>query len=313
LLFLTFFPARTLISSPHLLSVSPLIPSPSLTQSTQLPTTTKLPSKCKGKEAKKKMNTAIALGCSSAAALTLSLSYIYWLHHSLEHTTHRLARQGFVAAQSVSLDNLETVDKEVFSSGRYLSVYERAWRVVHRADLPGDAVLSKITAIAEEGQQGQEEYEEKLLTAYLRHTMVKFSRYLPQSYLLRLMATTTQRKTFGAAHIQSLQFREGDVVSGFYRVLLRRAGKVEFGIDMPGDQKIEARLVIGISQSDDNNNKQKVVEVYSETVMWRPADRPDVVMPLERGLGKFMHELAAWWLLDSGVSYLVGLGVNKDV
>jgi hypothetical protein len=259
------------------------------------------------------MNTAIALGCSSAAALTLSLSYIYWLHHSLEHTTHRLARQGFVAAQSVSLDNLETVDKEVFSSGRYLSVYERAWRVVHRADLPGDAVLSKITAIAEEGQQGQEEYEEKLLTAYLRHTMVKFSRYLPQSYLLRLMATTTQRKTFGAAHIQSLQFREGDVVSGFYRVLLRRAGKVEFGIDMPGDQKIEARLVIGISQSDDNNNKQKVVEVYSETVMWRPADRPDVVMPLERGLGKFMHELAAWWLLDSGVSYLVGLGVNKDV
>ncbi|QKX58882.1 uncharacterized protein TRUGW13939_06010 [Talaromyces rugulosus] len=261
------------------------------------------------------MNTAIALGCSSAAALTLSLSYIYWLHHSLEHNTHRVARQGFVAAQSVSLDNLETVDKQVFSSGRYLSVYERAWRVVHRADLPGDAVLSKTTAIASaKEEEGLKEYDEKLLTAYLRHTMVKFSRYLPQSYLLRLIAATSQKETFGATHIQSLQFREGDVVCGFYRVLLRRAGKVEFGIDMPGEQKIEARLVIGICESGNNNDdKQKVVEVYSETVMWRPADRPDVVMPLERGLGKFMHELAAWWLLDSGVSYLVGLGVNKNV
>lgn len=252
------------------------------------------------------MNTALAL----SSALTLSLSYIYWLHHRLDHATHRLTREGLVAAQSVSLDNLETIDNnQVFGSGRYFSVYERAWRVVQKTNLPGDAVLSKITATTE----GQERYEEKLLTAYLRHTMVGFSRYLPQSYIMRLMAGFAERnKTFGAAHIQSLHFQEGDVVCGFYKVLLRRAGKVEFGIEVPNNQQnIEARLVIGICPSSDKEDEE--VEVYSETVMWRPADRPDVVMPLERRVAKFMHELAAWWLLDSGVSYLVGLGVNKDV
>lgn len=249
------------------------------------------------------MNTALALTSSATAFLGL---YIYYLHNHLGHATHRLTRRGVVSAQCVSTHNLESLDTdEVFGSGRYLSVYERAWRVVHRAELPGEAVLSKtVVSAGEEKEERGKGYEENLLTAYLRHNMTAFSRYLPQSYLLRLISP--QKSTFGAAHIQNLRFCEGDVVCGFYRVLLRRPGKVEFGIQIP-DGKFEGRLVIGICEAEN----QEELEVYSETVMWRAVDKPGAVMPLERGMARFMHELAAWWLLDSGVRYLVKLG--KDV
>ncbi|CRG84588.1 hypothetical protein PISL3812_01852 [Talaromyces islandicus] len=262
------------------------------------------------------MNTTLTISSSAAALMGLSV-YIYYLHRSLDRATHRLTRAGAVAAaQCVELQNLESVNDadQIFGSGRFFSVYERAWRVVPKENLPGDSILSKVVVTAaddtkEEEDEAKKGYEEKLLTAYLRHNMFMFSRYLPQSYLIWLMITPNKRSTFGAAHIQNLRFCEGDVVCGMYKVLLRRAGKVEFGIDVP-DTNIEGRLVVGICRTEE---EKEGVQVYSETVMWRPVDRPGLVMPLERALPRFMHELAAWWLLDSGVKYLVGLGVNKDV
>jgi hypothetical protein len=63
---------------------------------------------------------------------------------------------------------------------------------------------------------------------------------------------------------------------------------------------IEGRLVVGIEP------KGEDMIFYSETVMWKGKD-DKTVMPLERAVPKWLHELASWWLLDLGTNYLVGL------
>lgn len=47
--------------------------------------------------------------------------------------------------------------------------------------------------------------------------------------------------------------------------------------------------------------------VYGETVMWKKVEDKKLVLPLERKLARGMHEVTSWWLLDSGVRYLMGL------
>jgi hypothetical protein len=132
-----------------------------------------------------------------------------------------------------------------------------------------------------------------LLTTYLRYTMVRFSSF-PQAWVLRLIS---DRRTFQKAYIQKLEFEDGDVVCGLYRVVLRTEEKVELFMRQG---TVEGRLIIGIKP------KGEDMVFYSETVMWKGKD-DKTVMPLERAIPKWLHELASWWLLDSGTNYLVGL------
>jgi hypothetical protein len=141
----------------------------------------------------------------------------------------------------------------------------------------------------------------RLLTTYLRHTMSHFA-HLPQAYLLRLVARSPETSnSFNSSHIQTSSFEKGDLVCGIYRVEMRSATKIDFAILPPKlepEPPFEGRLVICIDERDD----QSVFSIT--TVMWRRSGEV-VVMPLEKGPFKWMHELASWWLLDSGTRWLV--------
>jgi len=126
-----------------------------------------------------------------------------------------------------------------------------------------------------------------------------FSSRFPQAYLLRLVSTPDERKTFQQGHISTLNFVEGDIVCGVYRVAARTESKVEFEMKPMGIVQ-GGRLVIGIEANGDE------LVCSSETVMWKRAGEKRL-MPLEMGVARWMHELASWWLLDSGTRYLAAL------
>jgi hypothetical protein len=75
---------------------------------------------------------------------------------------------------------------------------------------------------------------------------------------------------------------------------------VEFEMKMQGLEFVGGRLVLSFCEKADE------IVFCSETFMWK---RKDEVrrMPLERRGVRWMHETAAWWLVDSGVKYLLDL------
>ncbi|GIK07591.1 hypothetical protein Aspvir_003257 [Aspergillus viridinutans] len=95
-----------------------------------------------------------------------------------------------------------------------------------------------------------------------------------------------------------LDFKEGDLVCGAYRVILRTPGKVEFELKPLG--AVRARLAITITEKDDQ------MVFMNETLMWKPKGEKGVML-LETAVGKWLHELTAWWMVDSGVKYLKDL------
>ena len=117
--------------------------------------------------------------------------------------------------------------------------------------------------------------------------------------------TPEQKRSFNAGYLAALDFEVGDLVCGVYRVVVRRKDRVEFEIKMETVDFVQGRLAISYEESSSLEEEGKVV-FCSETVMWKRADE-DRRMPLERTVLKFMHETASWWLMDSGVRYLVDL------
>lgn len=123
--------------------------------------------------------------------------------------------------------------------------------------------------------------------------------------MLALVSKTPEQKaSFTRAHIAALDFEVGDLVCGVYRVKLRRRDRVEFEIKMQGVDYVEGRLVLSFAERVEGDLEQIVF--CSETCMWKRADETRK-MPLERWAVRWMHETAAWWLVESGVKYLVDL------
>ncbi|KFX91908.1 hypothetical protein V490_05661, partial [Pseudogymnoascus sp. VKM F-3557] len=82
--------------------------------------------------------------------------------------------------------------------------------------------------------------------------------------------------------------------------------KVEFEMVMAKEKREgapEGRLVVGGKEVGDE------WEWWSETVMWI---EDGGMMPLEKKTVGLLHEVAAWWLLGRGVSYLQGLKKAED-
>lgn len=130
--------------------------------------------------------------------------------------------------------------------------------------------------------------------------MSLFSRRFPQAYILRLISTQENRKTFNPIYISTLDFKEGDVVNGLYRVAARNGGKVEFDMAPIGILK-GGRMVIGVER------RGEELICSSRVVMWKEAGEKGS-MPLERAVPMWLHEIVSWWLLDSGTRYLTELG-----
>lgn len=271
---------------------------------------------------------AAATVAVAAVAAGSSSLYLYFLHRRLARSTLHVYKScngsdlASVAETSEDGKSTEssiqpictTIPGKVLTSNQYVVIYDRAWRILNRAgDLPSDNNLS--TALG--GNTDSWTYEQKLLTAYLRRNMSAFARYLPQARIIKMMIRKSKPEvlqTLNPAFIEKLDFAVGDVVCGVYEVLRREDAIVEFGMAQPAPDpsqnqsaekkegaEFEGRLVIGMRPVGD------LLEVYSETIMWRDTSKKGVVMPLERKIPRVLHELASWWLLDSGVDYLRGL------
>lgn len=215
------------------------------------------------------------------AASLSTITYLTFLHRCLKNRIHHETHCGTLS-KSVS-STISTIPSEVYTP-EYYALHDRANRRVPRQLLP-------------------RQKDAEILTILLRRNMTAFAHF-PQCYMLWLISPATQRPTFHTSHIDSLDFNKGDVICGIYRVLDRTANKVEFGMTYKG---VDGRLVIRFWDED------KDVVFASETAMWTKADETErTTMPLENPVLRFFHELAAWWLLDSGVKYLTDLDAELE-
>ncbi|KAI2790024.1 hypothetical protein POX_d05527 [Penicillium oxalicum] len=218
---------------------------------------------------------------ASAVVSGGSAVYLYLFHQRLasriEHHTHR----GTLSSQSPRLLLVNSVPEHDFTK-EHFALHDHSSKQVSR-----DALPKNISP-------------DQLFTRLVRRNMTAFSR-LPQAWMIRLVSTTPEElQSFKASHLGSLNFDKGDLVCGAYRVVDRSENKVEFEIKMKNVDFFHGRLALGYREIGDH------IVFSSETFMWRRTEerRP---MPLEKPLLQWMHETASWWLLESGVKYLMEL------
>ncbi|KNG83563.1 hypothetical protein ANOM_009540 [Aspergillus nomiae NRRL 13137] len=217
---------------------------------------------------------SVLLATSSA-----TVTYLYIFHRSLGHRIHHEFHHSKLPE---SVSTVVSLPPEV-SHGECRAFYDHASRRIARKLLPAQKL-------------------EDLFTLLLRRNMTAFSRF-PQAWILRLNVAPADRITFHASHIRSLQFKEGDLVCGFYRVQERTPNKAVLELLFEGE--VSGRLVIRFWEESDD------VVFCTETIMWtrkvNPGQIKRVIVPLENPVLRFLHEIAAWWLIDSGVTYLQDL------
>ncbi|OBT75605.1 hypothetical protein VF21_05824 [Pseudogymnoascus sp. 05NY08] len=218
----------------------------------------------------------------SALSIAAPIAYLTYLHSTLSTSTSHARSSGPLTPSSVS--DISSVPLSVLG-GEYKMVRDRAWKRVPKGEMP---------------EKGGEE----MVTLYLRETMGLFARRFPQAYLLRVVAPGGAR-TFGQEYIKQCTFGEGEVVAGVYKVVKRegseKGGRVEFEMVMGVEKREgapEGRLVVGGKEVGGE------WEWWSETVMWVEEGG---VLPLEKRGVRWLHEVAAWWLLGRGVEFLRGL------
>ena len=217
---------------------------------------------------------SILLATSSA-----TVTYLYFLHRSLGHRIHHEFHHSELPK---SVSTVVSLPVEV-SRGECRAFSDHASRRVARKLLPAQEL-------------------ENLFTLLLRRNMTAFSRF-PQAWILRLIVTPADRITFHASHIQSLQFKKGDLVCGLYRVQERTPNKVV--LELLFKEDVNGRLIIRFWEEGED------VVFCTETIMWtskvKSGQSKKVIVPLENPVLRFLHETAAWWLIDSGVNYLLDL------
>ena len=207
-----------------------------------------------------------------------SAVYFYIFHQRLSSRIQHQSRHGKLSQKP---GNIESAPDSVITD-EYFTLYDRSLKATLRASLPSGVPT------------------ELLFTKLVRRNMTAFSHF-PQALILRALSKAPEeRKSFTASHISSLDFSEGDLICGVYRVVLRNKNKVELEIKMKNMPWVSGRLVISFQERGDE------VLFSTETLMWRRADEGRR-MPLEKPVVRWMHETAAWWLIDSGVGYLVDL------
>lgn len=229
--------------------------------------------------------------------------YIIYLHQSL---SHRIKHSSGLGLPNLEVEKEKGNDDEATAidslpaelaedPSAFHIIHDIAWKSVPTAKLP--------TALAD--------HPEQLLNRYLRRNMACFGR-TPQALLMRLLVWTKSTtsnselakagQTFDVAHIQNLDFVPGDVVCGIYRVQARTAARVEFAmvpLPIKGMPPIDGRLVTGVQRRTDKDTL-----FLTQTVQWKRRD-VEAVLPLERKPVRWLHELVSWWLLETGIQWLL--------
>ncbi|KAJ5969700.1 hypothetical protein N7501_005948 [Penicillium viridicatum] len=227
----------------------------------------------------------IRLIFTATAIITSSSAIYFYIFH--ERLSKRIAHKSHLGTLSTITKppSIDSIPETVFGN-EYFTLYDYASKSVSRACLPGN------------------ETTDVLFKRLVRRNMTAFSRF-PQALVLAMASKTPEQKqSFKAGYLARLDFEVGDLVCGVYRVVVRKRDRVEFEITMEAMDFVEGRLAI--SYEERSLEGEGEVVFCSETVMWKRADEVRE-MPLERPVLKWMHETAAWWLLDSGVRCLTDL------
>ena len=218
-----------------------------------------------------------------SALLTFTVSSLYILHRTLNSKLHASHQSTIPTAISA---RIRSIPEDVLTSqDKYTKFYDRSLRSVPRRLLP-DAPLPG------------------LLTCLLRRNFTAFAHF-PQAWILRLSTPSHDRHTFSSDYLHSSDFKEGDRICGVYRAVVRTDNQVELAMARGA---VTGRLVIGYEYDED----KEMVHFSNETVMWLPKDKGGNI-PLENPFLRFLHEMAAWWLMASGVRFLMDLeGADPD-
>ncbi|KAJ5355901.1 hypothetical protein N7517_010510 [Penicillium concentricum] len=228
----------------------------------------------------------IRLIFTTTAIITSSSAIYFYIFHS--GLSKRVTHQSYTGTLSAAPKpaSIKSIPEPVFGDG-YFTVYDHASKSVPRASLPSS------------------ETTDMLFTRLVRRNMRAFSRS-PQALMLAMASKTSEQKeSFGTGHLSELDFEVGDLVCGAYRVVVRSKDRVEFEIKVEAVDFVQGRLSISFEE-DGSHGEERMVVFSSETVMWKRKDEVRK-MPLERPPVRWMHETVTWWLLDSGVRYLVYL------
>ncbi|KAK3308434.1 uncharacterized protein B0T15DRAFT_491021 [Chaetomium strumarium] len=148
-----------------------------------------------------------------------------------------------------------------------------------------------------------------ILTTYIRASMTAFS-WTPQAFILWASAgDSAARETFRAQFIRNLEFRHGDRVNGFWRVIYRGTAamhgdcgeRLEMALDPPTNYRgpvVRGLIVAAVEEQSDGS-----IVVVNETWMWRKQSESPLL--LERGVGQWLHVLLSEWLVMKGVRAVV--------
>ncbi|KAL6239312.1 something about silencing, SAS, complex subunit 4-domain-containing protein [Aspergillus navahoensis] len=212
-----------------------------------------------------------ALVITTTAISGLAVAVSLYLSHQKRYLASQVSHSSNRGHLSPSTPrDISSIPSDIFSS-KYYTLYDYASISTPRHALP-DLEPSQ------------------LLIILLRRNMSSFASS-PQARLLKLAASSPETiRSFDRTHIAALDFNEGDLVCNAYRVKLRGQEKVEFEFLFG----VQGRLVVSVEVEGDD------VVFHNETLMWREEDAKEK-LPLERGLANWMHELTAWWMLESGV------------
>lgn len=220
-------------------------------------------------------------GVITAASVVL---YVRYLHQRYLSQVQHQAVDAAGRQAAYENNELETLPQELLD-------YPQMYRIVHDRD------EKKLTGF----HPLDHDNVEKLFTKLIRRNMTAFS-HLPQSWMMSLLAKTPEQKeSFKKSHLLTIDYQEGDLYCGFYRVMKRSPFKIEVNMEPPLDAgPLQGRLVVSLDQGSDG------ALLRTETLQWIEADSK-MALPLERAPIRFMHEMASWWLLVSGATFLESL------
>lgn len=216
------------------------------------------------------------------------------------------ARRSATASDTTDIESPKSLPEEVTEDpSQWIVSYERVVsRPVSLADLANRADVQNSEATT----------PSELLKSYLRATHKAFS-WTPQAFLIRsLLKEPLNRGSFDADWIESLNFKEGEIVNGVYKVSHvssdshTKAERVELLIDIPTSYKGPPvrGLILSATEITSMETEYKI-SFINETWMWRLKEEKPTL--LESRFGGWFHGLLAGWLIIKGLD---GLGFQTQ-
>lgn len=222
------------------------------------------------------------------------------------------AKRTATAADSTGIEPPKSLPKEVTEDpSQWVVSFERVVsRPVSLADLANhiDVQNSEATKLS------------VLFKSYLRATHKAFS-WTPQAFLIRsLLKEPLNRGSFDAKWIENLEFKDGDIVNGVYKVSHASSDpntnseRVELLIDIPASYKGSPVRGLILSATEPNQvagtasvEPEDKISFINETWMWRLKEEKPTM--LESRVGGWFHGLLAGWLVIKGLD---GLGFQTQ-